>query len=211
MTRIDLTGEKYGRLTVESLNRSENGIVYWNCLCDCGKTTVVRGSNLKTGAVKSCGCLVHQASKCRTHNESKTKLYRHWISMIYRCHNPKNSAYKWYGARGISVCDDWKTYEGFKAWVEATRPREDYTVERIDVNGNYSPDNCTWIPMSEQAKNRTSSIQIEHDGRVQNLTDWCKELNLEYKRVHNRMFKLGWDFEKAITTPVDTKKRNRKR
>ena len=207
---IDLTGQRFNCLTV--IERAENttkGIARWKCKCDCGNYTIVRGSNLKTGAVKSCGCLNHIAYT-KTHGESQTKLYRHWRSMIYRCSNPKNRAYKWYGERGIKVCEEWQTYEGFKKWVLETRPKEDYSVERINVNGDYCPENCTWIPLSEQANNRTSCINFEHCGKTMNLMEWCKTLNLDYKRVHNRIFKLGWDFEKAISTPVNENKRNMK-
>lgn len=210
MKRIDLTGQKFNHLTVEGLNRSQNGTLFWDCICDCGKHTVVRGSNLKNGSVKSCGCINH-IGHTRTHGESHTKLYERWISMIYRCTNPKHSAYKWYGARGIRVCNEWQSYEGYKKWVMATRPNETYTVERIDVDGDYCPDNCKWIPLSEQANNRTSCIMITHEGVTKNLTEWCSELGLEYKMVHNRLKKLGWTFEKAISTPVDTTKRNKAR
>ena len=201
MKRIEMTGKRFNLLTVEGPAKSKNGKSYWNCLCLCGNKTVVSGSNLRNGAVKSCGCLQHEPRN-RTHGESKTKLYRHWISMIYRCQNPKNQAYKWYGARGIKVCQKWQTFEGFKKWVEETRTNEEYTVERIDVNGDYCPENCTWIPLSSQANNRRSNVMIEYNGKRQNLTDWCKELNLNYKRVHNRIYKLGWDFSKAISMPV---------
>jgi hypothetical protein len=130
--------------------------------------------------------------------------------MVRRCEKPNCKAYKWYGKRGIKVCEEWKTYEGFKAWVLATRPREDYTVERIDVNGDYCPSNCTWIPISEQANNRTTCVLIEYNGKKQNLMQWCEELGLTYKRVHNRMHKLGWSFERAISEPVNVEKRNKK-
>lgn len=210
MKRQDLTGQKYNKLTVLGLNRSENGQVYWDCVCDCGNHAVVKSSNLKSGAVKSCGCLKHNVAHNRTHNESKTSLYRHWVSMIYRCTKPNHFAYKWYGARGIKVCDEWLTYEGFKEWVQATRPNETYTVDRIDVNGDYCPKNCRWIPMGEQANNRRTNVIIEYDGEKKSLMSWCEELGLNYKRVHNRMFKLGWDFERAISCPVDESKKNKK-
>ena len=211
MKRIDLTGEKFCLLTVDSYAKTENGYAYWNCTCDCGNKTIVRGSNLKSGEVKSCGCLTHRFSANRTHGESKSKLYRHWISMIYRCSKPNNHAYKWYGGRGISVCDEWKTYEGFKQWVQKTRPDESYTCERIDVNGDYCPQNCTWIPLNKQQNNRTTCIVIEYNGKRKNLTEWCKEYGIDYYLVHNRIYKLGWDFEKALFTPVDVKKRNKNR
>lgn len=209
MKRIDLTGKKFNLLTAEGIAKIENGKVFWNCICDCGNKTIVYAGNLRTGAVKSCGCLRQKAYN-KTHGDSKTPLYRHWHSMVYRCTNPKSHAYKWYGGRGIKVCDEWLSYEAFKEWALKTRPNDTYTVERIDVNGNYSPDNCKWIPMSEQANNRTSCLIFEKDGISKNLTEWCNDLGIDYKLVHNRLFKLGWKFEKAISEPVDATKRKRK-
>ena len=205
---IDITGKKFNSLLViKRVENEEKGRARWLCKCDCGNETIVRGSNLKNGAVKSCGCLRKTASeRNRTHGDSRTKLYNHWVSMIYRCYNPKNQAYKWYGARGIKVCDEWKDYLKFKEWVLSTRPDESYTVERIDVNGDYCPENCKWIPMGEQANNRTTNLIYEYNGKKQNLAQWCMELGLDYKLVHNRLFKSKWSFEKAISTPVSKKK-----
>lgn len=208
---IDITGNKYNMLTVLKRTESNDGIVYWECVCECGNKTIVRGSNLKSGAVKSCGCLLHQEAKNKIHGESNTKLYRKWKSMIYRCHNPKNQAYKFYGARGIKVCEEWHDFNTFKKWTEQTRKDENYTIERIDVNKDYCPDNCIWIPMSEQANNRRTNVMIEHNGERHNLMQWCNLLNLDYKNVHNRIYKLGWSFEKAISTDIDVSKRNKGR
>ena len=206
---IDLTGKKFNQLTV--IRRAKNarpGIVQWECICDCGNKTIVRGSNLKNGSVKSCGCLTH-VSHNRTHGMSKTALYRKWWSMLRRCDDPKSQAYKYYGARGIKVCKEWHDFETFKKWVDTTRTSEDLTLERKDVNGDYCPKNCIWISMSEQANNRRSCVIIEYNGETHHLTDWCKKLGLNYKLVHNRMHKLGWSFDKAIHTPVDASKRNK--
>ena len=209
---IDITGKKYNMLTVvKRVENGSNGQVRWECICDCGNTTIVKGGNLKNGAVKSCGCLLHKTPHNKTHGESNTSLYRMWKGMIYRCHNEKNQAYKFYGARGISVCDSWHDYETFKKWVEETKPDDDYTIERLDVNDNYCPQNCIWIPMEEQANNRRSNVNIEYNGETHNLMQWCKLLNLNYKNVHNRIYKLGWSFEKAISTDIDKSKRNKGR
>lgn len=206
---IDLTGKKFNRLTV--IRRAESakaGIVSWECVCDCGNKTIVRGSNLKNGSVKSCGCLMHIGHN-KIHGMSDTTLYRKWLSMLRRCNDPKYQAYKDYGARGIKVCDEWHDFITFKKWVDATRSSEDLTLERIDVNGNYCPENCSWITLSEQASNRRSCVMIEYNGETHNLNDWCEKLGLRYKLIHNRMHKLGWSFEKAIHTPVDVSKRNK--
>lgn len=203
---LDLTGKRHERLVV--LRKADHGRSWWVCKCDCGQITFVRSSNLTSGAVKSCGCLKHKPHN-KTHGESQSKLYRCWTSMIYRCENPKNHAYRWYGERGIKVCKEWQTYENFKEWVEKTRPNENCTIDRIDTDGDYCPENCRWVDAKDQANNRRTNIVIEYGGKIMNLMQWSEYLGIDYKLIHNRMFKLGWDFEKAISTPVDTKKRNR--
>lgn len=206
---IDITGNKYNKLTV--IGRVENGnkgASRWKCLCDCGNITYVRGGNLKSGSVKSCGCL-NKKPHYLIHGDSDKPLYAMWTSMMYRCHNPKNQAYKFYGARGISVCEEWHDYLKFKEWVESTKKEESLTIERIDVNGNYCPENCIWVSMKEQANNRRSNIIFEYNGEKHNLMEWCNLLGLNYKNIHNRIYKLGWSFEKAISTKIDESKRNK--
>lgn len=204
----DITGKKFNMLTVVKMSDSVNGKRRWECICDCGNKTIVRGNNLKSGAVKSCGCTKKIAHN-RMHGESKTKLYRMWKSMIYRCHNPKNHAYKYYGARGIIVCNQWHDYLTFKKWVNETRQDPNSTIERKDNNGNYCPENCKWVDAKAQANNRRNNVIIEYKNETHNLTEWCEILNLDYKNIHNRIYKLGWSFGRAISTPIDTSKRNK--
>lgn len=206
---IDLTGQKFAKLTV--IKREENtkkGCVRWECLCDCGNKTIVSGGNLKSGAVKSCGCLVKTAHNA-THRASNTPLYHKWKSMLYRCENPKHQAYKDYGARGIKVCEEWHDFLVFKRWVKETKPSGNFSLDRIDNNKGYSPSNCRWANGKEQANNRRSNVMIEYQGEIHNLLEWSQILGFNYKNVHNRMHKLGWSFEKAINTPIDVKKRNK--
>lgn len=206
---IDITGEKYNSLlVVERVENAKNGVTRWKCLCDCGNYTIVRGGNLKKGLVKSCGCL-NYSSKNKTHGMSKSSLYNIWNGMKFRCYNNNSESYKYYGARGIGVCDEWKDNpENFMNWSIENGYEEGLTIDRIDVNKDYSPDNCRWISKGEQAKNRRMNYSIEYNGETKTLQEWCNELNLNYKRVHNRMVKLGWSFEKAIKTPVNKNKRN---
>lgn len=202
---IDLTGMKFNNLTV--INRAENakgGVARWNCLCDCGNYVIVRGSNLKSNAVKSCGCLCKTPPN-KTHGESKTKLYRKWVGIKRRCYDTNCHNYSDYGGRGIRVCDEWKNdFLAFKRWVLETREDESLTIERIDVNGDYCPENCTWIDKKGQSNNRRSCLLYTYNGKTQNLTQWCEELGLNYKLIHERIRRDGWSFEKAITTPVIT-------
>lgn len=206
---IDLVGQKFAKLTV--IKRAENtkgGSARWLCKCDCGNETIVSAGNLKSGAVKSCGCL-KKISHNSKHNESQTPLYRMWISMIHRCENPKHISYKDYGQRGITVCEKWHDFLEFKVWAESTKPDGDFSIDRIDNDKGYCPENCRWASRKEQANNRRSNVRIEYQGEIHNLTEWSEILGFNYKTVHNRMYKLGWSFEKAINTAIDIKKRNK--
>ena len=202
----DLTGMKFNMLTV--ISRAENaksGKARWNCLCDCGKMTIVTGSNLINEAVKSCGCLSSATAtqRCTTHGKSKTRIYQVWFGMKRRCNDPKMQSYKYYGMRGIYVCDEWdNSFQTFYDWAISHGYSDNLTIDRIDNNGPYSPDNCRWVTRQEQDNNRRRCIMICYQGRTQNLMQWCKELDLDYKLIYNRMFQSGMSFEKAVNTPL---------
>ena len=211
---IDLTGQKFNKLTVLERDWSyptgAGKSVYWKCLCDCGNITIVRGSNLKNGSVKSCGCRIYKSHNA-THNMSKTRIYREWASIKNRCYNKNNKSFKDYGGRGIKVCNEWlNSFETFKEWAYSNGYEDNLTIERKDVDGDYCPSNCTWIPFNEQQRNRKICYSFEYHGRKQDLSSWCKELNLPYKNIHNRIYKLGWSFDRAISEPVHIEKRNNK-
>lgn len=209
---IDRTGKRYGRLTVLEKAKSENGIVLWKCLCDCGEITYVRSNNLQSGGVKSCGCLRKTSLPTLRHNMSKNRLYHTWASMKARCNCATHKSYKDYGGRGIAVCDEWNnSFDTFMAWALSSGYSDNMTIERKDVNCGYCPENCIWISSDMQAQNRRSCKFFSYNGKRQNLMQWCNELNLSYKQVHNRIYKLGWNFERAISEPVHVDKRNRKK
>lgn len=200
----DLTGKKYNcLLVVERMQNTIEGRTVWKCLCDCGNYTYVRGSNLKNGSVKSCGCLLHKNAYNHIHGLSKTSLYRKWISMKRRCYDSNDPHFENYGKRGIKVCDLWKNdFIAFKEWADNTCTDQTLTLERIDVNGDYCPENCTWVDRKAQANNRRTCKIYTYMGKTMNLTQWCNELNLDYKLIHNRIYRDNWSFEKAISTPV---------
>ena len=207
---IDITGKTFGNLTViERLPNEKGGVVRWKCRCSCGKYTTVRSSNLKSGLVKSCGCLKHIAPN-KTHGASKTRLYRIYASIKDRCYNPHAVAFHRYGGRGITMCEEWHKFENFRRWALENGYRDGLTIERKNVDRNYEPDNCEWITLSQQAMNRSSNLKFTHNGKTQILSEWVKELGLSYSLIHNRIYRLGWDFERAISTPSDVKKRKRR-
>lgn len=173
---IDRTGERYGKLTVVS--RAEDYIfpngkkhVMWICKCDCGNTTTVDVCMLVRGHTKSCGCLKTEAAKINftTHGGRQDRLYHTFSNMKNRCYNKNSSDYKYYGGRGVTICDEWlNNYQSFKIWAYQTGYDEnakfgDCTIDRIDVNGNYEPDNCRWVSMDIQNKNKRNVIYKQND------------------------------------------------
>jgi hypothetical protein len=202
----DLTGQRFNYLTVigrDSLTKK--GQVIWKCRCDCGNITRGIGNQLRNGRKKSCGCKTDRSFN-KTHGMSKTRIYREWQSMKKRCNNKDNYDYKDYGGRGIKVCKEWnESFEAFRDWAYANGYSDKLTIERINNDMGYAPDNCMWIPMEEQSKNRRLCKMITYNEKTQNLHRWCIELGKDYKLVHNRMYQLGWNFEKAISTPKRNK------
>ena len=185
---IDITGNRYNHLTV--IERVE-GVqpATWKCKCDCGNITIVRGQNLKSGAVKSCGCLRHE--KHDTHHKSNTKIYGIWNAMRNRCYYKKGKAYKNYGGRGITVCDEWRySFDAFYKWAMENGYKDGLSIERIDNNRGYTPKNCKWISKGEQAQNRRRNYSVTINGITKNLTEWCKEYNIDYGLNHNQCYIL---------------------
>lgn len=210
--RRNLIGEKFNLLEVKSQAASKNKNRMWNCLCDCGCYTIISTDAL--GRTKSCGCLQKKQQKNlaktnTTHglsyeNGKHTRLYNIWSSMKDRCYN-KNSVHykKWYGSRGITICSEWKNdYETFHKWAMDNGYQDDLTIERINNNGNYELSNCKWIPQSEQLNNYSNNVLVEVDGVKITLMQASIKIGINYKTIHNRISKLKWDVQKALSTPT---------
>lgn len=178
----NLVGLRFGRLFVESLVEDEASSsvpTRYKCLCDCGNRVVVRGYNLKSGGTKSCGCLQKEVAANRfiVHGDTGSRLYVCWQHMIRRCEKESDHAFLNYGGRGISVCEEWHKYESFKLWAESSGYADDLTLDRINVNGNYEPDNCRWLTLKEQQKNKRTNTYLEFNGEVKTIGEWAREFH----------------------------------
>ncbi len=192
----DISGKRFGRLIALKLSEKRSGRkTFWECVCDCGNTKLVRTDSLKCGAAQSCGCLKKEQDKINLpngqgrikHGLSKERLYHIWIGMISRCENDLDSRYQSYGGRGIKVCDEWKDVETFNSWANSNGYQDKLTIDRIDVNGNYEPSNCRWATLKEQANNKRNSIFVEFKGNIQTLKEWSEEFNIPYGTLKTRI------------------------
>lgn len=184
---IDLTGRRVNRLTVVRRVANKNRVPMWECLCDCGQTKVVSGNHLRQADVIDCGC--GRSDRLRavatTHGLSNTREWRIWRGMRGRCDNPNNPAYKHYGGRGIAVCDRWQTFENFYADM-GPRPSEAHSIDRIDNNGPYSPENCRWATIHEQQNNRRSNVYLTLNGETKTMKQWATHYGISYAVVKMR-------------------------
>lgn len=201
MQLIDLTGKKFGRLTViERSGADANGQAMWRCKCECGNESSVKGGHLRRGHTRSCGCLENEAriASHTTHGKRHTRLYRIWSSMKDRCSNPNSRAYKWYGAKGVSVCREWIDFETFRAWAEANGYADNLTIDRIDSNGNYCPDNCRWITNTDQQSNRSNNRHLTYGGETRTIKGWAEKFGIEYFQFYRMLKKFDFDIGRMI-------------
>lgn len=205
---IDLTGQRFGRLVVESSERvKKNGKshVYWICQCDCGNRTKVKAIYLTRGETASCGCLSKEilTNRNKSHGLSDTRQYSIWKDMIKRCENPNHAAHRYYFDKGIKVCDEWRNdFRNFYDWSISAGYQEDLTIDRIDTNGNYEPSNCRWVSMKRQGNNKTNNRIIEFKGLRRTTAEWADITGIPSGTIRARIDKYKWSVEKALTTPV---------
>lgn len=207
----DLTGQKFGRLTVVCRAEDGNGKspstkVRWLCRCECGNEIAVRHYALLRGNTKSCGCLSKEIHS-KQNGLSSTRLYNVWRGIKKRCYNKNNHAYENYGGRGIYMCDEWRNnFLSFYNWSIQNGYKEGLTIDRIDNNLGYSPENCRWVTSKAQANNTRSNHIVEYDGKRLTLTQWSEKTGISRDVIKRRLL-IGWSAEEALTTPVGTRTR----
>lgn len=203
---IDLVGKKFGKLTViKYAGKDKFGTSLWLCKCECGNKKIIRSSDFKNGKTKSCGC-IHNKKLVQYNKENKRKyntlpydkvqkkLDTVWRNIKRRCGDKNN---KDYGGRGITICKEWKEFENFYNWAINNGYKENLTIDRINVNGNYEPDNCRWVTQYFQNRNQRSNRIITYNGKTLCLTDWSKLLNIPYTTLIYRLNK-NWDVKKLL-------------
>lgn len=203
---IDMTGWRMwehgipdSRLIVIKQNgRTNAGAVIWECRCSCGSNKKICATprDIRSGHTKSCGCLrrEHFVSMSQTasikHGGSYSRLYRIWTGMKERCYNKNNLRYNCYGGRGIEVCDGWKnSFQVFENWAINNGYDENLTIDRIDVDLGYYPENCRWITNLEQQNNRRDNIFVLFEGKVNTLSEWARIKNIPYKEIRKLYYK----------------------
>ena len=200
-------GQKFGRLTVvEPIRKCANGRStqwFWKVKCDCGTEKIVRPREIVVGKTVSCSCYRFTEKPCptKTHGESHTRLHNIWMGMLKRC-DPKKRDSERYGKRSISVCEEWKDYIAFASWARSHGYNDELTIERINVNGNYEPSNCTWILMEKQARNRRTTHWVEYKGRRMSLAEASELAGLPYKEVFYRIVHGKWNVDEALSVPL---------
>jgi hypothetical protein len=215
----DITGQKFGRLLVigyvglRHVGKGKHGRAQWLCLCDCGQNTVRLSGHLVSGHTISCGCehseFVRRLGKQnQKHGMYGTPEYRAWQAMKGRCHNPKHHAFNRYGGRGIKVCDRWReSFDNFFADM-GYRPGPGYSVDRIDNDGDYAPDNCRWATQFEQVNNTAKTRHITYNGVTRTTAEWAQIAGITRNILYDRVFKHGWSLERAFNQQVEPNKRS---
>lgn len=207
----DIVGQRFGKLIVikrvenDKFNRSK-----WLCKCDCGNYKIIAGTFLRTHKTNSCGCLfkeVHSKSKFKNKKQKEfNRIYSILNGMKNRCYNIKSKDYNNYGNRGIKICNEWLDKENgvdnFYNWAINNGYKNNLTIDRIDVNGNYEPNNCRWITCKKQCNNQRTNRIIEYKGKRKTLSEWSEELNIKYSTLNNRVNTNHWTIERAFTQKV---------
>lgn len=191
----DITGEKFGLLTVVSFSHTSNMKSVWNCLCECGNSKLVVSGHLRTGGIKSCGCLrskkIHKGKQC--HGMTDTREHRIWRSMIERCRPSNTRSSRRYADRGISVCERWMDFKNF---YKDMGDSNGLSLDRIDNDKGYTPENCRWATWEQQGNNRSNNVFVEHNGVKRSASQWARILNIGTSAMFYRL--KHWPIEKIF-------------
>lgn len=198
MQFLDLTGQQFGRWTVLTRGPNQGRHICWLCQCVCGIQRIVSSTNLVQARSTSCGCLHREI--VTTHDASDSLEYQSWVAMKSRCYVKSNVGYRYYGGRGITVCNRWvSSFENFLSDM-GTRPSPQHSLDRIDPDGHYSPSNCRWALRTTQDNNRRSNRFVTYNGRTQTVAQWSQELHIPKGSLTYRL-NAGWSIEDAFTRP----------
>lgn len=210
----NLIGKKFGRLVVvgkaDDYKNEKYSKSCWICKCICGKETIVRGNSLISGKTKSCGCLKSEANSIvhRKHGMSETRLNNILYGMKQRCYNRNSQRYSDYGGRGITVCPEWlgeHGLENFAKWALENGYADNLSIDRIDNDKGYSPDNCKWSTSKEQANNKRDTKKYKYNGEFHTLSEWADIIGLNYHMLKARVRNYGYTIKEAIETPKYTR------
>lgn len=209
----NIVGQKFGRLKViERANPDGSKKVKWLCICECGNSSIAQSAHLLDGRRVSCGCAHKPGNQVnpmspRSHGHctsgKSSKIYRIWSGMFTRCTNKNSPAYQYYGARGIKVCDRWKDFKLFLEDMGDPDPGQ--SLDRIDVNGNYEPNNCRWATATEQARNKRSNMLLTMNNVTMTLVEWSIKYGINESTLWSRLIKSGWGIDRAISEKIWTK------
>lgn len=208
----DMTGQRIGRLLVVECVVRQKKKTLWRCRCDCGAEVISSRSRLLERRIKSCGCYVRIPNRLAyvegASGQSIRPEFKIWDAMITRCKSPLHDAYKYYGGRGISVCDRWVHGDGKNSGFDCffldmgSKPTSKHSIDRYpDKDGNYTPENCRWASVKEQANNKSNNVWITVNGVTKTMTQWAEASGIPYKTVHNRIRVGGWSPQDAVTIP----------
>lgn len=193
----DINGQKFGKLTAVKYLYVKNGHAIWLCKCDCGNFTKVASNDLLKGGTKSCGCL--QKESHTKHGKYKERLYNIYRGIKQRCYNHNRKRYKDYGGRGIKMCDEWlNDFMMFYDWSMANGYDDTLTIDRIDNDGNYEPNNCRWVTPKQQVRNQRSNRNITINNETHCLSEWCEILGLKYSEIWKRINRFNWTIKQAL-------------
>lgn len=205
---LDLTGQRFGRLVAIEKTRVDNKTA-WVCKCDCGNLKIVKTGNLRCNATKSCGCLAkdtmrmiqNQYNAKRTHGMSGTRLYKIWKDIIRRTTNPNRRNYAWYGGRGITVCSEWRdSFVAFQKWATENGYDDTLSIDRIDPDGNYCPQNCRWATKKGQANNKRNNRFYTYKGETKTVAEWADATGIPYMVLIYRL-NQNWDESRIFNKP----------